>query len=65
MLVAELKAELTERGLDAVGKKAELVQRLEEALASGNAAPAKAEVRASTQKRGHCKDFDHIFVLIP
>ena len=37
MKVAQLKEELTKRGLDATGKKAELVSRLESATAGSSA----------------------------
>ena len=44
MKVAQLKEELTKRGLDATGKKAELVSRLESATAGSSASKvAKVE----------------------
>lgn len=55
MTVAELRKELYARGLDASGKKADLVPRLEEALkgtdagASGNPPSAK---KAKTESAG-------------
>ena len=43
MKVAELRAELEDRGLDTSGKKAELVARLEDALGAGASKKAKVE----------------------
>ena len=36
--VAQLKAELTKRGLDTTGKKAELVERIEQSIAGNTIA---------------------------
>jgi hypothetical protein len=49
--VAELKELLRERGLGVSGKKADLVKRLEEAIAAEE--PAEA---SSNRKRGHDDD---------
>ena len=54
MKVAELRAELEDRGLDTSGKKAELVARLEAALGGGTSKKAKIE-EGGTDESDFCK----------
>lgn len=50
--VAQLKAELTKRGLDTTGKKAELVERIEQSLADANGAEEEMEAQEEPAAEG-------------